>query len=235
MTHMTHLRTWQEWVFLQSSLQSDLSSVALLVGRAHLSSGPLKQNAKSSLSHLYQVHTAAICGEHLDMPPRHYWGYSNSLSLSLRTAPRGEVLPVPTHCSDPQWACPAPPVWAWSKRQAESLLLRNDKTPERGMKNGTYLPHLMYVRVKSDVLTPISGSSSNMAGQLQCTGEAKWECNIITEEDPYNTWHAIISSRGPVKYTHASPDNVWAAMATSTLCPTPYVLYNGARPILSPH
>ena len=147
---MTHLLKRQA-----ARKENVLSSVGRLVHSAHLSPGPLKQNAKSSLSHLYQVHAATICGELLDKPPRHYWGYSNSLSLSLRTAPRGKVLSVPTHCSDPLGACPAPPVWAWSQRQAESLLLRNDKTPERGVKNGTYLPHLMYVRVKSNVLTPI--------------------------------------------------------------------------------
>ena len=89
------------WVFLQNCPQCVLSSVGLLVDCAHLSPGPLKQNAKSSLSHLYQVHATAICGKLLDMPPRGFHGYPISLSLAHRTAPQGKVLPVPTHCSDP--------------------------------------------------------------------------------------------------------------------------------------
>ena len=94
---MTHLLKRQA-----ARKENVLSSVGRLVHSAHLSPGPLKRSAKSSLSHLYQVHAATICGELLDKPPRHYWGYSESLSLSLRTAPGGKVLPVPTHCSDPQ-------------------------------------------------------------------------------------------------------------------------------------
>ena len=93
---MTHLLKRQA-----AREENVLSLVGLLVDCAHLSPGPLKQNAKSSLSHLYQVHAAAIYGEHLDMPRRGFHGYPISLPLSHRTAPRGKVLSVPIHCSDP--------------------------------------------------------------------------------------------------------------------------------------
>ena len=95
-TCMTHLLKRQA-----VRKENVLSSVGLLVDCAHLSPGPLKQNAKSSLSHLYQVHAAAICGECLDMPRRGFHDYPISLPLAHRTALQGKVLSVPIHCSDP--------------------------------------------------------------------------------------------------------------------------------------
>ena len=94
---MTHLLRRQA-----ARKENVLSSVVLLVDYAHLSSVPLKQNAKSSLSHLCQVLAAAICGELLDALRLVFHGYPISLSLAHRTAPQGKVLSVPTHCSDPQ-------------------------------------------------------------------------------------------------------------------------------------
>ena len=96
-TCVTHLLKQQA-----ARIENVLSSVGRLVHSAHLSPGPLKQNAKSSLSHLCQVLAAAICGELLDTPRRGFHDYPISLPLAHRTAPRGEVLPAPTHCSDPQ-------------------------------------------------------------------------------------------------------------------------------------